>query len=492
MGHRVVISGLLLAPLPVAAQEVVAETDAEAVELFRQALEGTERLERVLSTVHSMARTSTSEALDDDERAYLHDRYLALADEHDQIVRRMRFDGQALAEGAHTLVGGGQTVELPDLRGTAVGVDTGSIDVSTATGAVSALSVLDEACEHVDRVGDEVRQALIELEGADFAFGADRRSADTDFAEEVLDRAGGATSDTEDLVVRIHQLAIASASEVLSDDERDQNVALVEALVGRVEHLAATTRYEGLALVDGSVTQLAVGLYGRLSITLGSLQTTVLGLDSESVDLSTATGAVSALSVVDHVLDTLGGYANDYRAERERIRLGRGPILLSATEPLTPFDPSLHLRGLGMLTEVRDAVTRVSHELSEVRRWTLLSGSESLDDDERSWIQDDWLDQAEQIDAIAVSTAWNGVQLTDGTNTALSLGAELPMVELPDLRTTALGVDTGTLDLSTSTGATSALSTLVGAMDELEEEANRLTVLIDHLETDLAREELEH
>ncbi|GEM_PF-6601264 len=335
MKGPIALAGLVGLHGTAGAAEISATTDAEAVELYRQALEGTERLERLITEIRRLAFESASERLDDDERQYLQDRYLGLAFESDWIVRRMRFDGQALAEEASTISGGGLTVELPDLRGTAIGIDTGSIDLSTATGATSALSVLDDALDEVDTVGDEVREALIDLAGEDFHFVADRRNEDTDLAEAVLERATEATWEVEEAVERLHALAVRGASEHASDGWRATHAELHGAIVGQIERTVELTRYNGLALVDGTCTQFDVR-YTRLDLQLGDLTPEVLEVDEASLDLSTAGGSTDALSVLDNAKNQLRHYLTDYGTMQARIDLGWGPIVLSADEPGRP------------------------------------------------------------------------------------------------------------------------------------------------------------
>ena len=141
----------------------------------------------------------------------------------------------------------------------------------------------------------------------------------------VIATAEGATQETADILKRMRELAVQSSSETLDDDERAYIQDEYEQLAAEVDRIASVTEFNGVALSDGTNTQIdvQVGVNGtaddRITITLGDLRGTVLGVDTGSLDLSSASGAQSALSSIDTALDTVSAYRSDMGAVENRL-----------------------------------------------------------------------------------------------------------------------------------------------------------------------------
>ncbi len=137
--------------------------------------------------------------------------------------------------------------------------------------------------------------------------------------------AEGATSEVSNMLGRMRELAVQSASETLGDDERayiqDEFVALAE----EVDRIAATTEFNGQALTDGSATTFGVqvGIHNtaddQVDITMGDLTAATLGVDSGTLDMSTSAGASSALTGIDAAIEMVSGYRSDYGAAENRL-----------------------------------------------------------------------------------------------------------------------------------------------------------------------------
>ena len=137
--------------------------------------------------------------------------------------------------------------------------------------------------------------------------------------------AEGATAEVGNIVKRMRELAVQSASETLDDDERAYIQDEYLQLADEVDRIASVTEFNGLSLTEGTNTQIGVQVgisdsaADQIDLTLGDLRTTVIGIDTGSIDLSTSTGATSALSVLDNALDTLNSYRSDYGAIGNRL-----------------------------------------------------------------------------------------------------------------------------------------------------------------------------
>lgn len=127
---------------------------------------------------------------------------------------------------------------------------------------------------------------------------------------------------------------------------------------------------------------------------------------------------------------------------------------------------------ISVIQTAEGSAAEVGAIVERMRELAVQSASETLADDERQYIQEEFTQLVSEIDRIAAITNFNGVQLSDGSNVTLSVQVGIGSsadnqidITLGDLSTTALGVDV--LDLSTSLGATTALDTFDTAIDTL-------------------------
>ncbi len=141
----------------------------------------------------------------------------------------------------------------------------------------------------------------------------------------VVQTAEGATDEVVNLVKRMRELAVQSASETLDDDERAYIDQEFEALSDEVDRIAATTEFNGIALTDGSntIVGVQVGINAtsddQISISVGDLTATTLGITAGQVDMDTASGATAAITELDAALDSLNGYRSGYGAVQNRL-----------------------------------------------------------------------------------------------------------------------------------------------------------------------------
>ena len=141
----------------------------------------------------------------------------------------------------------------------------------------------------------------------------------------LVQTAEGATSETGNILKRMRELAVQSASETLDDGERayiqDEFVQLSE----EVDRIANVTEFNGVSLTDGTNATIGVqvGINNTaddsIDITLGDITAATLGVDTASIDLSTSAGAGTALAAIDTALDTVNGYRSDYGATQNRL-----------------------------------------------------------------------------------------------------------------------------------------------------------------------------
>lgn len=153
--------------------------------------------------------------------------------------------------------------------------------------------------------------------------------------------------------------------------------------------------------------------------------------------------------------------------------------------------------GVSMIAVAEGASAEVGSILGRMRELAVQSASETLGDDERAYIQDEYTALSSEVDRIANVTEFNGQALTDGSTTTVAVQVGIGntaddqvSITMGDLTAATLGVDTGSLDMSTSTGASSSITAIDSAIamvsgyrSDYGAVENRLGSALNNLET---------
>jgi len=125
-------------------------------------------------------------------------------------------------------------------------------------------------------------------------------------ATAILQTADGGASNISDILARMKSLASESSSGTTVDSSRAYIESEFSQLTSEIDSIASGTRYSGQSLLDGSSVfasgvSVMVGSSGSdtISITLSSLTSSSLAVNS--LDVSTQSGATSALSALDSI-----------------------------------------------------------------------------------------------------------------------------------------------------------------------------------------------
>jgi flagellin len=126
----------------------------------------------------------------------------------------------------------------------------------------------------------------------------------------LIQTAEAALNEQSNILSRLRELAMQSASDGIGNTERGYIQSEVDELVAELERVAQATEFNGQKLLDGSATTLEfqvgirnVAANDRISVTTVDATTATLGVNT--LDLSTKAGAQAALSTIDTALQTL-------------------------------------------------------------------------------------------------------------------------------------------------------------------------------------------
>jgi len=135
----------------------------------------------------------------------------------------------------------------------------------------------------------------------------------------VIQTAEQALASTTDVLQRMRELSVQSASETLADTERSFISDEFSALTEELRRLGQNTEFNGIKLADNTVPTIDVQVGidadsdNQIALVMPNLRSVFFAVNSESV--GTASDALDSIEALDGQLATVGG---------ERARLGAG------------------------------------------------------------------------------------------------------------------------------------------------------------------------
>ena len=138
--------------------------------------------------------------------------------------------------------------------------------------------------------------------------------------------AEGALNETTTALQRIRQLAVQSQSGINSSADRTALQKEVSALKAEISRIGTDTQFNGVNILNGTFS--AAFLVGAnsgqtISVNLSTTNGASLGasgLGVGTVDISTASGASSALTAIDSAISSIGGTRADLGALQNRFQ----------------------------------------------------------------------------------------------------------------------------------------------------------------------------
>jgi flagellin len=147
-------------------------------------------------------------------------------------------------------------------------------------------------------------------------------------------------------------------------------------------------------------------------------------------------------------------------------------------------------QGTSIIQTAEGAMGEIGNILDRMRELAVQSSSETLTSSQRTDIDDEFEEMSAEIDRISAATEYNDIKLTDGSTTSLNVQVGIDgsassqvAISFSDVDATALGVDDGTIDLSTASGASSAISRIDTAIDTIASERASLGASANRLES---------
>ncbi len=144
----------------------------------------------------------------------------------------------------------------------------------------------------------------------------------------VIQTAEGALNEVSNIVTRMRELAMESASAGVSDTERTYIQKESDALKTEIDRIASATEYNGQALLNsaGNVLTFQIGIRNvaandRISVTTVDVSLSALGANGafSALSLSTQASSQSALALIDSALQVISGARANLGAAGNRL-----------------------------------------------------------------------------------------------------------------------------------------------------------------------------
>lgn len=151
----------------------------------------------------------------------------------------------------------------------------------------------------------------------------------------LLQTAEGGLNETTNILTRLRELSMQSASSGVTDTERGYIQSEVGQLLSEIDRIANTTEFNGVVLTNGTSTTLTFqvgirnnGTNDRISVATVNATQSALGVNGLS--LATMTGAQSALSTIDTAIQSLSNNRATLGAAGNRFQSVLNAIAISS------------------------------------------------------------------------------------------------------------------------------------------------------------------
>lgn len=143
----------------------------------------------------------------------------------------------------------------------------------------------------------------------------------------LLQTAEGSMNEISGILTRMRELAVQSATDTVGTTERGFLQVEFTAQIAEIDRIAAVTEFNGVALVDGTATDIdfQIGIQNtdddRINVAIADMTTATLGGGLTALDISDKAGAQGALAVIDQAISDVSSGRADLGAVQNRLQV---------------------------------------------------------------------------------------------------------------------------------------------------------------------------
>jgi flagellin len=172
----------------------------------------------------------------------------------------------------------------------------------------------------INRAADDAAGLAISEKLRSQVTGLNTASSNAQNAISLVQTAEGALNESHSILQRMRELSVQSANDTNTDDDRTQIQKEVSALKSELTRISDTTEFNGKKLIDGTFNgtfQIGANSGQTLTVSIADRDAAALGVDT--VDVSTQTGAESAITALDGAIKSVSGTRADLGAVQNRL-----------------------------------------------------------------------------------------------------------------------------------------------------------------------------
>lgn len=139
--------------------------------------------------------------------------------------------------------------------------------------------------------------------------------------------AEGGMNETSNILTRLRELAVQSASDTVGDTERSFTDKEYQQLKQEVERISQTTKFNGKSLLDGQGEKLEFQIgsgndsfQDRIVYDAGKINAGLSSLGIESLSVSSKEGAQESLESIDKAIESMSGQRAELGALQNRLQ----------------------------------------------------------------------------------------------------------------------------------------------------------------------------
>ncbi|MEG6573090.1 flagellin [Caldibacillus debilis] len=169
----------------------------------------------------------------------------------------------------------------------------------------------------INRAGDDAAGLAISEKMRGQIRGLEMATKNAQDGISLIQTAEGALNETHAILQRIRELAVQSANDTNTDNDRAELQKEVDQLLQEIDRIANTTQFNTKNLLDGSLSgsglifHIGANQDQNVTLTISSMRASGLGVSG--IDISSQSGANNAITTIDNAID---------KVSSERAKLG--------------------------------------------------------------------------------------------------------------------------------------------------------------------------
>ena len=178
----------------------------------------------------------------------------------------------------------------------------------------------------LNRAGDNAAGLAISEKMRTQILGMNKASRNTQDAISLIQTAEGALQSTSGALQRMRELAVQSASDTNSPEDRQKLQSEFSALIAEIDDTAAKTEFNGIPILNGNVSisaeddlaiQSGPNTGDDTAVRLGNMSAESLGV--ASADITTQQSATESIAAIDAAIDRLSAQRSELGAMQNRL-----------------------------------------------------------------------------------------------------------------------------------------------------------------------------